>query len=166
MPMHCAPQRIGAGRHLRVIGRDIHVLGHHLTDNVELALTFFGQRRVVGMTARQAEHQREDPGLGAGEVDVGLSKRDDALGIAGRMGLRRRLHRGTHSVHRAQHDAMQDFIAVLEVPVGRGRADTGPATGFGNRERLGSPLLDKLPHRLKKLIFELPVVVVFLEFYQ
>jgi hypothetical protein len=40
------------------------MLGHDTADDLELALSLLGQGGVVGVAPGQAEHQREDAGLG------------------------------------------------------------------------------------------------------
>jgi hypothetical protein len=166
VPMDRAPKRVGACGHFGVIGGDVQVLGHDMADDVELALTLFGQCGVVGVASRMSEHQCKYAGLGAGEVDIGLSQCDDPVEIAGPMRIGGGLHRGTHPVHRLQHHAVQDFIAILEVLVGGGGADTGPSAGFGDRKSVGAVFFDKLPDSFKQLILEMSVVVIFLYFNQ
>ena len=61
---------------------------------------------------------------------------------------------------------MEDFIAVLEMLVGRCGADPGAPASFRDGEGFGPLLLDKLANRLKKLLLELAVMVLFLAFYQ
>jgi hypothetical protein len=61
---------------------------------------------------------------------------------------------------------MQDLVAVPEVLVGRRGADTGAAAGLGDGKGIGSLFLDKLAHGLQKLLLQMPVVIIFLLFYQ
>jgi hypothetical protein len=61
---------------------------------------------------------------------------------------------------------MQDLVAVLEVLVGRRGADTGASAGLGDGKGIRSLFLDKLPHGLQELLLQMPVMIIFLLFYQ
>jgi len=52
------------------------------------------------------------------------------------------------------------------VLVGGGGADAGTPARLGDGEGIRPFLLDKLSHGLQKLILQVPMVVIFLHFYQ
>ena len=105
------------------------------------------------------EHRRIERRLVAGESEIGLAdplERGDGVGAAVVPGLR---EQRLELLEAALRDAGQQFVAVAEMPVGRGRADAGHARGIGKGETGRALFRDQVERRLQQRLFQIAVMI-------
>ena len=78
---------------------------------------------------------------------------------SGRPSSQARVERGREQLEAAQRDIGHQFVAVAEMPIGRGRTDAGPARGLGKGEAGGTLLRDQFQRGAQQRLLEIAVVI-------
>ena len=105
------------------------------------------------------EHRRIERGLFAGESEIGFAdplEGGDGVGAAVVPGLRQQR---LELLEAALRDPGQQFVAVAEMPVGRGGADAGHARGIGEGEAGRALLGDQVERCLQQRLFQIAVMI-------